>query len=427
MKYEKVKSLPKEISEVVGKNFIITSNHVNDSTHTYHKYPAKFIPHIPRWAIGINKKRTLIIDPFCGSGTTNLEALRLGYPSYGFDIDPLALLIAKVKTTPIDPRKILKYQKIILKEIASFKSKNPYPYPTIENIDHWFSPISKKKLGFLKQIILRIKERDIRDFFLITFSSIIREVSLADNQSQKTYVSHTHKKTPPEVFNFFMERLKKYTQRMEILYEETLNVYSKNKPGLIKIDSRKIHTYTNIPKNIPKLIVTSPPYIKAIDYIYNQLLEYFWLGDILDIKSIKEINHYKENYIGTKQVYSSSYKDFDHKLFGIAELDNTIKKLRQKDKKHAYITYTYFHSMKENLSSCYKILSAGEYYVMVIGNTSVSGLEIPTDVYLSEIAKKIGYKFQGRFLYKIRNRYMRFDRKGKGGFVNDDIVIILNK
>lgn len=429
MAYTKVTELPENVEELSLKKFIISSNDVSDVTHTFHKYPAKFIPHIPRWAIKfVSKDKLLVIDPFCGSGTTNLEAFLLGYPSIGFDIDPLALLISKVKITPIAPSLLRKSGEQLISQLKDFSSQEEYAYPEIENLDHWFTKDAKKKIAFIKRKIFNLPEGDTRDFFIIVLSSIIREVSNADNQSQKTYVSHTLVKKPPEAFTLFKKRLNLYTERILHLNKITIGKRD-NKPLFIKTDSR-----TDISKYIDKLdrqsfrlIVTSPPYIKAIDYIYNQMLEYYWFGELFNLEGRKKMNEYKRKYIGTKQVYSREYHHFKPKAFKVRELDEAIQKIYRRNNKYGYITYSFFASMKKNLSMVSKFLRRKELYIIVVGNTSVSNIRVNTDEYLSKLAIKLNFKPKVTFSYKIRNRYMRFDRKGRGGIVDEDNVLVLEK
>jgi len=424
-KYQKVKELPDKINDFNSKKFIISSNSVNDFTHIFHKYPAKFIPHIPRWGIKFDGSgELLVIDPFCGSGTSNLEALLLGHASIGFDIDPLAILISKVKITPIKNSTLNLVKKKIFVKMKKFDPSLDYTYPDIENFDHWFSKDAKKKIAFLKELIIQLGNTDIRDFFIVTLSSIIRQVSNADNQSQKTYVSHTLEKTPPEVFSFFEKRVDLYMERMGRLFKKI----KKNNNIILKLtDTTDDYSITidKFSKKRRRLIITSPPYIKAIDYIYNQMLEYFWLGDILGIESRKKMNEYKQNYIGTKKVFIKEYKNYNFSHLKIDELDQVIKKIERKSKKHAYITYKYFDSMKRNLTISSNILRKGEYYLLVVGNTCVSGVKVNTARLLGKIASRCGYRLKGLFSYKIRNRYMRFDRKGRGGIVDEDNILIL--
>ena len=97
--------IPTEIKR--GSILNISTKEVTSFTHGFHKYPAKFIPQIPKWAIGKyingNEGRT-ILDPFCGSGTTLVEGLLANHNVIGIDIDPLSSLISKTKVTPVNPK-----------------------------------------------------------------------------------------------------------------------------------------------------------------------------------------------------------------------------------------------------------------------------------------------------------------------------------
>ena len=108
IEYQFVKEIiPSEIERDSILNII--TRDVNLHTHGFHKYPAKFIPHIPKWAIGKylnDKKNKNILDPFCGSGTTLVEGVLAGYNVIGVDIDPLSAMISKVKTTRVNEKEL---------------------------------------------------------------------------------------------------------------------------------------------------------------------------------------------------------------------------------------------------------------------------------------------------------------------------------
>jgi len=73
-------------------------------TNYLFKFPAKFHPPVVRWALGkYGRRGSPVLDPFTGSGTTQVEAMARGIPSVGVDIDPVACLMARAKTTPLDP------------------------------------------------------------------------------------------------------------------------------------------------------------------------------------------------------------------------------------------------------------------------------------------------------------------------------------
>ena len=77
------------------------------SLHKLHWYPASFIPQIPAFLIELfSKEGDIVYDPFCGSGTTLLEAIRLKRRTIGCDINSLAVDISKVKTTFYEKKRL---------------------------------------------------------------------------------------------------------------------------------------------------------------------------------------------------------------------------------------------------------------------------------------------------------------------------------
>ena len=87
------------------------------ASHNFHSFPAKFPPQMPRKFIaGLTCSNDTILDPMSGSGTTVLEAFLAGRQAFGFDIDPLALLIRQVKITALDIDQVLNTGNLILKQ-----------------------------------------------------------------------------------------------------------------------------------------------------------------------------------------------------------------------------------------------------------------------------------------------------------------------
>ncbi len=117
--------IPTEIEQDSILN--ILANNVTAYTHGFHKYPAKFIPHIPKWAINkylAGQTSKTILDPFCGSGTTLAEGILAGHNVIGIDIDPLSCLIAKVKTTNVNTSELNKVSDWLVKGIKKKKKES---------------------------------------------------------------------------------------------------------------------------------------------------------------------------------------------------------------------------------------------------------------------------------------------------------------
>jgi DNA modification methylase len=433
LEYKFVKEIiPTDIEQ--GTILNIVTRDVNTHTHGFHKYPAKFIPHIPKWAITkyLNgNKDKFVLDPFCGSGTTLVECVLAGYNAIGVDIDPLSAMISKVKTTRVDEAELKNISTWLVKEIKA-KRKGTFK-PDCETIEHWFTKDAIKKLSSIRTLINQIpskfgdnkKVKDVQDLLLICFSSIIRRVSNADNESQKTYVSHTKIKQPEEVNSLFFSQLSLFIDRA-IKFSDTTNSRVKSK---VIISSSSTSLVKNLKGQKIDLAITSPPYIKAIDYIYNQMVELFWIGDLFEMQTQTMQNKKKTQYIGNKQISKVEFNNYTpyNTILDIYELDKKLQLIFDNDKKnghkHAYITYKYFVEMERHFVEMSKCLATGTHYVMVVGDSNVSDVYIDTADFLIEIAERNGFRITNKWGYKIKNRFMRFDRKGRGGIIEIDLVM----
>ena len=424
--------IPSEI-EVNTVLDIVTRN-VNTYTHGFHKYPAKFIPHIPKWAINKylgGKNNKTILDPFCGSGTTLVEAIISDNNSIGIDIDPLSALISKVKTTRVEISSLKKIAQWLIQEIEA-NSKGTF-IPDCERIEHWFTKDAIEKLSAIRTLINQIPELfensekvgDIQDLFIVCFSSIIRRVSNADNQSQKTYVSGTKIKEPEEVYTVFLSQIKLFVERA-IEFTSFTNARSKSE---IIVSSSASSLKNKLNKRQIDLVVTSPPYIKAVDYIYNQMVELFWIGDLFEMQTQPKQNKKKKDYIGNKQIQKSEYIKYSpyNTILNIDILDLKLQKIFDTDQKnghkHSYVTFKYFTEMENHFAEMANYLVNDTHYIMVVGDSNVSDIFIDTADFLIEIAERNGFKLFNKWGYKIKNRYMRFNRKGRGGIIEIDWVL----
>lgn len=437
IEYQFVKEIiPTEIEENSILN--IVTRDVNTHTHGFHKYPAKFIPHIPKWAIAkyLNgNKEKYLLDPFCGSGTTLVEGVLAGSNVIGVDIDPLSAMISKVKTTRIDKTELEKISVWLVNEIKA-KKKGTFK-PDCLTIAHWFTKDAIKKLSAIRTLINQIPEKfgdskkvkDIQDLLLICFSSIIRRVSNADNESQKTYVSHTKVKKPDEVNKLFFSQLDFFVDRA-IKFSEVVSAKAKSK---VVVSSSSNSLEKKLNGQQIDLAITSPPYIKAIDYIYNQMVELFWVGDLFQMQTQSQQNLNKKKYIGNKHISKVEYNEYTpyNTMIAIDKLDRKLQQVYDSDKKnghkHSYVTYKYFDDMEKHFAEMSRCLSDGTHYVMVVGDSNVSDVFFDTADFLIEIAARNGFRITNKWGYKIKNRFMRFDRKGRGGIIEIDWVLDFEK
>lgn len=180
------------------------------------------------------------------------------------------------------------------------------------------------------------------------------------------------------------------------------------------------------------MIITSPPYIKSIDYVYNQMVEFFWIGDLFNMDTQPKQNKKRKKYTGTTLVSKSEYVNFsindsslDSKLLNIYLTE--ILKDEKNGEKHAHIVNNYFEYMYNHFIGTYKIMENNGHYVMAIGNSTVSGIKVDTASLLIEFAVQAGFRLETRWSYLIKNHFMGFDRGKKGGKITKDHMLIFKK
>ena len=395
-------------------------------SHGIHAYTAKLIPHIPRYYIeNYTEKNDVILDPFCGSGTSLLEARILGRNSIGLDINPLAALISEVKSTQMDEKDL---GLAILKIKKGLNKNNEGTSVNFPNIDYWFSNKAQKELVSIKYNIENLNgdfSEDINRFLLVTFSSIIRKSSFADPRMAKTYkskrvVEKIQKGWKPTPIQNFKEALDKNFDMMKSLSEHlnSNNNYVKTYTGDARNTSELLKK-AGIKKT--KFIITSPPYINAQDYFRSYKLELWWLG----LATTEEVNNLKKRSIGTENTSGC-----DRNVKPICEdksLQTILNKLWKKDKFKSYIVHNYFEDMNSTLNEFYKSLDKGGHLCLITGNNTICEMLIPTNQVLNRMAKKVGFKQVEIAKDEIKNRTLPPDRNHKGGVIKEEWITVFEK
>lgn len=148
------------------------------ATHWVHSYPAKMFHRIPQTMISsLSQAGTLrVLDPFCGSGTVLLEAIINGHSGIGIDVNPLARMISRVKTTSLDTARI---DTVLPSIIRNAQADQTTLLPN-DTLDYWFKPKNRHVLEAIRRSIELIGNEDDRRFLLVSLSSIVRKASLAD-------------------------------------------------------------------------------------------------------------------------------------------------------------------------------------------------------------------------------------------------------
>lgn len=389
-------------------------------THGFHTYPAMFIPQVARKLIQVfSYEGEAVCDIFCGSGTTLVESSLLNRNSIGIELNPLAALIAKVKTTPIDPQTLTSSLKQILDFYKKMKNTSP---PRFTNIDFWFSEAAINDLTKLKQAIYNISEENIRNFFSVCFSEVVRIVSFTRHKEFKLFrdKSKLQKSFRPNVINEFIKMSENNILGMK---EYILDVVPNTNVKIILGDATKDN---GIQANSIDFIITSPPYGDSRTTVaYGQFsrLPAQWL-DLLPAH-IKDID---KELLGGKNNIS-----FDAPILNLSEtLRMSIKVISEKDKERAKDVLSFYIDLYKALVQAHKILRPKRYFCLIVGNRTVKELVLKTDEIICEFAEKIGFVSQGILYRNIPNKRMPIknsptNEPGKTGFTMQKESIVLLK
>ena len=383
-------------------------------THTIHRFPGKFVPQVARELLRLVGATdcSLIADSFCGSGTSLVEASLAGVPTIGVDFDPLAVLMSQVKTTPLTARQLAEVRKYWSGKIGA--ADHDALAEAVPNLHHWFKPDIARQLAFIKRKALRLEDEELRLFSLVVFSSIIRRVSNADDQTQKTYVSGTLKKTPPTPCALFPKFLDRAVNSMENYAR------AKRAPVIVQRgDARKWCS----PKKLDG-IITSPPYIDSIDYIYNQMLEYFWLYEVLGLASVDEVRALRKKPVGFRRSAVSAGLVRLSKFSPVAAelLEPIIGKIQRVSEKEAQNVVGYFEDFTQHLKVAKRNMKPGSRYALVIGESYIRGVTVPTPGVFSALFDSSGFEDMGSCSYVIKRHYMKFPRRANSGKISIDHV-----
>ncbi|UCE44889.1 MAG: site-specific DNA-methyltransferase [Methanobacteriota archaeon] len=411
---------PIDLSEELGRYI---GKQVSYATHGIHRYPAKFIPQIPRFCLdSYSKPGDKILDPFMGSGTTLLESYIMRRNSYGIDIHPLARLIAKVKTTPVDPTHLASHSRQLLSRIRADEDDNSEWIPEIPNRDHWFRDDVLCDLATIKKHIWRMRKGDCQDFFKICFSSIIRKMSNSDADSLIPEVTSFRRKLDEQGRTSF-DSVSKFenTVRNKLIDAEVLWRISNE----LKEESLRLPT-TNIIGNDARdielddseidLAITSPPYASAVHYVSVHKLEMYWL-DLLD-----DLARLDGRVVGTSRAYVREYRPWEPRT-RIPELRRLLGELVQKEKKSAYIVYKYFDDMRKNFIEVNRVLRRSGKYCMVVGENTFRKVRIPTYAILARIGIECGFEVKSMYVYDVINRHLDIPRWNNSRIEKDHILV----
>lgn len=393
--------------------------------HGLGRYPSKFIPEIPRWAIdAYSKPGDLVLDPFSGSGTTAVEALMAGRNALGSDISPYSRLLTEAKTSLLNGVRLRELADTFVEEVKSGFRTSKQTAERFELDDFWFPPGYLDQLASATQFIRHKIPEPYQSFFLAVVSTVIRACSYQDEGQIKV------KRDPKKVVNgtpspasLLLEAIRKSVARKQ----EFLSLV----PAGVKCSAHTASADSLLSSALVQpasvdLVVTSPPYINAMNYPMTHRYENIVSGLL---KATDKTSH-ERLYFGSERVYASEYSTLQ--LFPLvferaAELNNNLEHIFAGEPKRSFITYRFFSLMHAAFRDLVTALKPGGTFVLVVGRNTIKGIPVDTFGLLTSMLESLGMKRELCFEYEIIKNAFKLTRHSTADIIKTDGVAVLRK
>jgi len=357
----------------------------------FHPFPARlplcvaehFVEHI-------TKPDAIVLDPMVGSGTTIVAARKHGRVGLGFDRDPLALLIARTATQTLDTERLEQMRKRILDRALTVNPKMWFsnalpklPQEDLEFINYWFPRQSQKQLFALAASIHEEPEGIERDLAWVVYSILIIAKSKGASYALDISRSRPHKRLDKPIvlpFDGWDQRFK-FTARHLPFADSKISVESNIRAG----DARSLP----LENGMVDLVLTSPPYISAVDYLRSHKFSLIWMGYSLQI--LREL---RGTMVGTERGL--------FQLNGLPpDLEERLKKIHQKSHRSAQLR-RYLCDLHKILGEIERVLCPGGLAILILGPSIITSSKTDAAEVVSKIANVVGLREVGSVVRHLK-------------------------
>lgn len=394
--YSQIESNRMAYTRLVDDRWSYRTADTKQYTHCYHAYPAMMIPQIARALMCEYRPEgrfETLFDPYMGSGTSLVEASLIGVNSIGTDLNPLARLMGKVKTTHYDLGRLEKCFRDLQSYLVFYnedmvKSRN---FDRISNYTFWYSEESLLKLSYLQQLIEEYADGNA--FFLLALGEVVREVSFTRNGEFKRYKMSAKalEKFHPNPFHLFETKVLRNLNGLKDFNEAANHNVTAQIYGF--------DTTRGVPENIlgkgaVDMIVTSPPYGDSHTTVaYGQFSR--WANEWFGFDNAKDLDRHLMG--GVKAM---------NELFVTESIRPELSAIHMEDKKRYYEVIGFLNDYSKSIKNVAEVVRRGGVVCYVVGNRNVKGVQIPLDYFTAEMFEKYGFKHQITIVREIPNKRM---------------------
>ena len=364
-------SREKSVYEILGRDSV-------------HPFPARMAPGLALDVIGECKKPLRVLDPMSGAGTVLAVAHSNGHHAVGVDLDPLAVLISRVWTTAVDVEAVRDTASTVLNNarriFVSLSTRDAYPRnadsETRQFTKYWFDDYARRQLASLATAIERTRVSTIREALWCAFSRLI--ISKQSGASLAMDLSHSRphrkfKRAPAKPFHKFLTAVDRVTTNCIDVRSPTCGPATQVYQG----DARDL----DLRDRSIDLVVTSPPYLNAIDYLRCSKFSLVWMG-----YSIGHLRRVRSTTVGT-EVGMDARDDQ-----GIQEILSALNMQPKLPARQEAMLARYISDMRRALGEISRVLARRGRAVYVVGENTVRGTFIRNAMIVEAVAGTAGLK-----------------------------------
>ncbi len=359
----------------------------------FHPFPARMPISLARHLISrITESEAVVLDPMAGSGTTLIAARQLGRTVYGFDRDPLAVLIADSTIQNFDSRRLHDLKERVLgrakqtlqKKKASLEEElNQLPEKDRDFIEFWFPPKSQEQLLALRRSIGEESEGSEQNLAWAIFSSLIIAKKAGASWALDISRSRPHKKlgkTIVEPFAGWVQRFDRAVKRLPFVDDKQLTTHSTIQHG----DARCLP----IEDSSIDLVLTSPPYLNAIDYMRGHKFSLLWMNYPLE-----KLRWLRSTMVGTEcGLWHSD---------GLPSvIEDRLDKKIEEERRKAHVK-RYLSDMHKVFGEIKRVLKPDGVGLFVVGPTIINAKKTDAEEIFSQIGEHVGLTLVGSAMRHI--------------------------
>jgi tRNA G10 N-methylase Trm11 len=383
-----LQSSRKTLQEILGRSPI-------------HPFPARMAPGIALAALGTNRRPLRVLDPMVGSGTALAVARAFGHRAFGFDSDPLAVILARVWTRTITPNHVAENAVEVLSRARERFHVMPVAssYPNRANestrrfVRYWYDPYARRQLAALSASIAEIEDQTNREVLWCAFSRLI--ISKQAGASLAMDLSHSR---PHRAFERAPQ--KPLSHFLEAVQTVIANCPHRNAGPVGPATTIRLGDARNLPveHNSIDLVLTSPPYLNAIDYMRCSKFTLVWMG-----YNVETLTGIRGNSIGA----ASTIPDQP----GAQWVDSLIHGLRLQPRladRHYKVLARYVDDMGQAIGEVSRVMRVGGRAVYVVGDSTVRSTFIPNSRLVESLANRHGLTLISKHSRKLpdNRRYL---------------------